>query len=140
MIKPALWQSFDSKPLRFIVTGGWNTAFAYISLALLYYLFSKTIHYMVIMVFATIVNITNAYICHKLFVFKTKGNVIKEYLRYYVVYSVPIGIGFIFFPVCIEVLKMNFYVAQALLTFITMFIAYFGHKHVSFKGNNKREE
>jgi putative flippase GtrA len=128
-----LQRAYNSQLLRFLITGGWNTAFSYISLAFLYYLFSGRIHYMVIMVFASIINITCAYVCHKLFVFKTKGNYLKEYLRYYFVYSVPIGLGFIFFPICIEILKMNFYVVQALLTFITVIISYFGHKHVSFK-------
>jgi putative flippase GtrA len=132
-LRVTLQQAYNSQPIRFLFAGGWNTAFSYISLAFLYYLFSSTIHYMVIMVFATIVNITNAYICHKLFVFKTKGNIIKEYFRYYLVYSVPIGVGFVFFPVCIEVLKMNFYVTQALLTFFTVVISYFGHKKVSFR-------
>ncbi len=133
MIRVGLPRAYNSKPLRFIITGGWNFTFSYITLALLYYLFSKRIHYMIIMAFATIINITNAYICHKFFVFKTEGNYLKEYLRYYVVYSVPIAIGFISFPFCIEILKMNFYVTQALLTFITMTISYFGHKHVSFR-------
>jgi len=124
---------YDSKPLRFLVTGGWNTAFSYISLASLYYLLSAKMHYMVIMVIATIINITNAYICHKLFVFKTKGNYIREYIRYYAVYAVPAGLSFLFFPFCIEVLKINFYFTQAILTFVTVFISYFGHKHVSFR-------
>lgn len=99
----------------------------------MYYFFSNRIHYLVIMVLATIINITNAFICHKFFVFKTKGNYLREYLRYYVVYSVPIGISLISFPFCIEILKINFYVTQALLTLITVIISYFGHKHVSFK-------
>lgn len=85
------------------------------------------------MVFATVINITNAYICHKFLVFKTKGNYIKEYMRYYVIYSVPIGLGFVFLPFSIEILKLNFYVAQAILTLITVIISYFGHKHVSFR-------
>lgn len=88
---------------------------------------------MFIMVIGTIINITNAFICHKFFVFKTKGNYVREYLRYYVVYSVPIGMGFVFFPLCIEVLKMNFYVIQAMLTFFTVIISWFGHKHISFR-------
>lgn len=88
---------------------------------------------MFIMVIGTIINITNAFICHKVFVFRTKGNYIKEYLRYYVVYAVPTALGFIFFPFCIEVLKMNFYVTQAILTFITVIISWFGHKHISFR-------
>ena len=132
-IRAALQKGYNSKPLRFLVIGGWNTAFAYISLAILYYLLSDKIHYMIIIGFSGIINITNAYICHKFFVFKTRGNYLKEYLRYYVIYSVPIGIGLVFFPFCIEILKMNFYVTQALLTFLTVIISYFGHKHVSFR-------
>lgn len=131
-------QISNSQPLRFLVTGGWNTAFSYISLALLYYFFSKRMHYMVILVIGAVINITNAYICHKFFVFRTKGNYVREYLRYYVVYSVPMALGFIAFPVCIELFKMNFYVTQALLTVITVLISYFGHKHISFKGDSYR--
>ena len=133
IISEAVRNAYASKPVRFIVAGSYNTAFAYVLLAVLYYFFSNKVHYIFILVFSTIVNITNAYIIHKLFVFKTKGNYLKEYLRYYVVYSVPIGLGFIFFPFCIEILKMNFYIAQALITFITVIISYHGHKHVSFK-------
>ncbi|HWR58819.1 MAG TPA: GtrA family protein [Thermodesulfovibrionales bacterium] len=133
MISRSLRQTCNSQLSRFLITGGWNTIFSYISLALMYYFFSNRIHYLVIMVLATIINITNAFICHKFFVFKTKGNYLREYLRYYVVYSVPIGISLISFPFCIEILKINFYVTQALLTLITVIISYFGHKHVSFK-------
>jgi len=133
LITALLRPAYNSKPLRFLVTGGWNTAFSYISLALLYYLLSDKIHYIIILAFSGVINISNAYICHKFFVFKTKGNYLKEYLRYYVVYSVPLAMGFIFFPVSIEILKINFYAAQALLTLITVIISYFGHKHISFR-------
>lgn len=133
MISSALQRVNDSRPLRFLIVGGFNTVFSYMLLALLYHLFSERIHYMAIVVFASILNITQAYICHKFFVFKTKGNYIMEYLRYYVVYAVPMILSFIFFPFCIEVVKMNFYLTQALLTFITVIISYFGHKHVSFR-------
>lgn len=133
MISQVVRNAYASKPIRFLIAGGWNTAFAYILLAVLYYFFSNEVHYMFILVFCTIVNVTNAYIIHKFFVFKTKGNYIREYIRYYLVYSVPIGLGFISFPLCIEILKMNFYITQALLTFVTVIISYFGHKHVSFR-------
>jgi len=133
LIKAAQKQLYDSQPLRFLITGGWNTVFSYALLAFMYYTLSEKLHYIVIMVAASVISITNAYICHKFFVFKTKGNYLKEYIRYYVVYAVPLGLSFIFFPFCIEVLRMNFYLTQAILTVITVFISYFGHKHVSFR-------
>jgi putative flippase GtrA len=135
LIRTALHRAYNSTSMRFLVAGGWNTAFGYASLAVLYYLFSDKIQYMFLIVFSTVLNITNAYICHKFFVFKTKGNYIREYLRYYVIYSIPIGMAFVLLPFCIEVLGMNFYVTQALLTVATVFISYFGHKHVSFRPN-----
>jgi putative flippase GtrA len=138
LIRTALHRAYNSTPLRFLIAGGWNTAFGYASLALLYYLFSDKIQYLILIAFSTILNITNAYICHKFFVFRTKGNYLKEYLRYYVVYSIPIGLAFVLFPFCIEVLGMNFYVVQAILTFITVITSYFGHKHVSFRQGGKQ--
>lgn len=133
MIRKAFRLDYNSKPIRFVIVGGWNTVFGYVSFALLYYLFSHRIHYLFLMIFSSILSITNAYICHKFFVFKTKGNYVKEYLRYYIIYSVPMAIGFISFPFCIEILKMNFYVTQAILTLITVIISWFGHKHISFR-------
>ncbi len=133
MTRTALHRAYNSTSLRFLVAGGWNTAFGYASLAILYYLFSDKIQYLFLIVFSTILNITNAYLCHKFFVFKTKGNYLKEYLRYYVVYSVPIGIALVLFPFCIEILGMNFYFTQAILTLFTAIVSYFGHKNVSFR-------
>ena len=135
MIRSTIQRAFNSTSVRFLIAGGWNTAFGYASLALLCYLFSPKVQYLFLIVISTIFNITNAYLCHKFFVFKTKGNYVEEYLRYYVVYSVPIGLGFVVFPMCIEVLKMNFYVTQAILTVVTVIISYFGHLHVSFREN-----
>jgi putative flippase GtrA len=128
-----LERAFNNRPLRFLISGGWNTAFAYLSLAALYYFLSEKIHYMAIIVFSAVLNITQAYIVHKFFVFKTRGNYLREYLRYYVVYAVPTGLGLIIFPFCIEVLRMNFYLVQVLLTFTSVVISYFGHKRISFK-------
>ena len=133
MINTTLLRAYNSRPLRFLITGGWNTAFSYISMAVLYYFFSAKFHYMVIVISASIINITQAYITHKFIVFKTRGNYLKEYLRYYVVYAVPLGLSFLFFPVFIDFLKINFYVTQAILTFFTVIISWFGHKNISFR-------
>jgi putative flippase GtrA len=84
------------------------------------------------MIAATILNVTNAFIGYRFIVFKSKGNLIREYFRFYLVYAVPIGLGFIGFPICLELLKMNPYFAQAVLMVITIAISYFGHKYITF--------
>jgi putative flippase GtrA len=126
-------QALQDRRLRFLIAGGWNTVFGYTSFAVLYWLLSRRIHYLVILVGVAVINITMAFFTHKFFVFRTRGNYVREYLRYYVVYAVPVGIGFIAFPFCIEFLHMNAYLTQLLITGITVVMSYFGHKHVTFR-------
>jgi putative flippase GtrA len=75
--------------------------------------------------------VTNAYICHKLFVFRTKGNYLREYLRFYAVYSVQIIINYIALPILIK-LEMSAYLAQGLIIGVTTAGTYLGHKYISF--------
>jgi putative flippase GtrA len=121
------------EPLRYLIAGGWNTLFGYSTFAALYWLLSPRVHYAAIMIASTVVNVTMAYLSYKLFVFRTKGNWLREYARFYAVYAVPIGLGFVLLPFLIEVFRMNAYLAQALVVGITVVISYFGHKHVSFR-------
>jgi len=123
----------DRQELRYLVAGGWNTLFGYSSFALLYYLFAGRVHYAVIMVASTIINVTMAYVSYKVFVFRTPGNYLREYLRFYAVYAVPIGLGFVLLPLLVETTHLNMYLAQAIVTLITVVISYLGHKHVSFR-------
>lgn len=117
---------------RFLVAGGWNTVFSYLVFSGLYYFFSATCHYMVILTIATGLGVTNAYICHKFFVFRTEGNYLREYLRFYAVYSVQIIINYIALPILIK-LGMSAYLAQGLIIGVTTIGTYFGHKHISFR-------
>jgi putative flippase GtrA len=126
---------FGSQPLRYLVVGGWNTLFGYVSFASLYYIFSPVIHYLLIMVMSTVINITNAYLFYKFLVFRTRGDYLREYLRFYAVYAVPIASSFILFPLAIEVMGMNPYLAQAGIVGLTIVVSYLGHKHISFRAD-----
>jgi putative flippase GtrA len=123
--------------IRFLLAGGWNTAFGYFSFAALYLLFADSIHYMILVIISNILSITNAFISYKFFVFKSKGPVIKEYLRFYLVYSFSIAAGLFAMPVMVEIFKVHPLIAQAAIIAATVIISYFGHKHFSFKGAHR---
>lgn len=124
---------FSMRLVRYLVTGGINTLLSYAVGASLFYILIDKIHYIIIMIISTIVNVTISYFNYKFIVFKTKGNYIREYLRFYIVYSVPIGFGFIAFPICYQALDMNPYLAQALIMAVTVIASYIGHKKISFR-------
>jgi putative flippase GtrA len=123
---------FSSQAIRFLFTGGWNTIFSYIVFSALYYFFGDQWHYMVILTISTVAGVTNAYICHKFFVFKTKGNYLREYFRFYVVYSVQIAVNYVSLPLLLKA-GMSPYLAMAVILGLTTLGTYFGHKHISFR-------
>ncbi len=81
--------------LRYVGVGVWNTFFGYLDYALFVFLFSHLLPqyllYLAVVIaslVSTPINITMAYFGYKLFVFRTKGNYLIEWLRCFAVYGV----------------------------------------------------
>ena len=128
--------------LRYLVVGGWNTAFGYGVFAGFNYLLTGVIPYpyMVANVLGYVVSITTAYLAYKVFVFKTKGNYLREYLRTYVVYGASCLTSLAMLPVCVLLVRLVYpnpklapYIAQAVVMPVVVAMSYFGHKKFSFK-------
>ena len=122
----------DSKQIKYIIVGIWNTFFSYAAFVMLYYLLNVSVHYMAILVLSQIVGLTNAYICYKVFVFKTKGNIVREYLRFYVVYGTTFVVNLALIALFVEILTLNPVVSQGVIAFIVVIMAYIGHDRFSF--------
>lgn len=120
--------------INYLFVGVWNTIFGYCFFALLYILFSAKIHYLILFIISNIFSITNAYVGYKLFVFKTKGNIIREYSRFYLIYGFSIIINIICLPLLVEVLRINPLAAQAIILIFNVIISFTGHKHFTFGG------
>ena len=116
----------------YLTVGGWNTVFGIGFYALAYLWLKDYINYLFLLIPCNIIAITNAYLCYKLFVFRTRGNWLREYLRFYVIYgfSMVIGMGLVAFGV--QVFTLHPIVAQALATGVTIVASFFGHKNISF--------
>jgi len=122
----------NRRKIRYVAVGVWNTVFSYVAFVFLYYLLNDLMHYMLILVLSQIVGLTNAYICYKLFVFKTKGNIVREYLRFYVVYGTTFIVNLILIALFVEGMAMNPVLAQGMIAIIVVTMAYFGHSRFSF--------
>lgn len=117
---------------RYVVTGVWNSAFGYGVFVLLLAAFSSRVHYLVLAVLSNVLAISNAYIVHKLFVFQTKGNYLREYLRYYVVYGASALGGLALLAGLASGLGVNVYLAQAAVLGLQALLTFAGHQRFSF--------
>lgn len=118
---------------RFAVTGVWNTLFGILAYAALYEWLKDSVNYLVLLVPGNILAITNAFICHKLFVFKTRGNLLREYFRFYVVYGGTALLGFALMFILVDGFGFNPVLAQVLCVPIAVSLSYFSHRNYSFR-------
>lgn len=123
----------DGRQIRYVIIGLWNTVFSYAAFILIYYLTVDSLHYMVVLVLSQIVGLTNAYICYKVFVFKTRGNIIREYFRFYIVYGTTFIVNLALIALFVELLEFNPVISQGIIAFVVVVMAYVGHSRFSFK-------
>lgn len=127
--------------VRYLLVGGWNTLFGYGVFAALTYVLTPWLPaaYMFASVLGMVIAITVSFFGYKLVVFRTKGNLLKEYFRCYVVYGTTNLIGLGLLPILVYLLKWlgvrelySPYIAGAILTAGTVVVSFFGHKNFTF--------
>ena len=129
---------------RYLAVGIWNTAFAYASFALFTALLDRYMpaSYMAGAVLSALLNITVAFLGYKWFVFKTKGNYIREWWRCLMIYSGSIILGLALLPPTVLVVgyitgnqRAAPYIAGAFLMGVQVILSFLGHKKFSFKSH-----
>jgi putative flippase GtrA len=84
-------------------------------------------------IISSIISISISFTTYKIYVFKTSGNWLREYLKAYVVYGLTAFISIAILWLFIEKIKMSIWIAQGLTVVFTVFISYLGHNRYTFK-------
>jgi putative flippase GtrA len=127
--------------IRYLAVGACNTIFGYGSFALLTLILTPLFSYgyVIASLLANLFGITFAFLGYKWFVFKTRGNYLKEWVRCLGVYagsmilsaaSLPFVVGFIRRQPGHE--RSAPYIAGALVLVFSIVFSFFGHRHISF--------
>jgi putative flippase GtrA len=122
-----LWQ-----PFTYLAVGGWNTLFGLGLFWLAYRSLGPTVNYLVLLAGCNLLAITNAFVCYKVLVFRTRGNWWREYIRFWAVYGVSTLIGLGIVALLVQVLGMAPVTANFLATGVVIVGGFIGHKRVSF--------
>ncbi|MBT8604109.1 GtrA family protein [Polynucleobacter paneuropaeus] len=126
-----------NQKLRYFIVGIANTIFGYTLSLILYKNLRNEINLLSILIFGNIIAITEAYIAYKIFVFKTKGNWLYEYIKSYLVYgsSAIIGISLTFFLV--NGIELPFWIAQAISILLCVIFSFIANSKFTFREKNK---
>lgn len=127
---------------RYLLVGVWNTAFAYGTFVLFTALLDRYMpaSYMAASLLSSLLNITVSFLGYKWFVFKTKGNYLKEWVRCVTVYSGSIVLGLALLPPAVFLVSYLTgnpgtapYIAGALVLGVQVVLSFLGHRTFSFK-------
>ena len=127
---------------RYLLVGAWNTLFAYGSYAALTALLTPHIPhaYVLAAVLANLLAITFSYLNYKWFIFKTKGNYVREWIRCLAVYGGGSLFGIIILPVLVFLIRRFTpmyasapYLAGAIIAASTIVVSFTGHKNFTFR-------
>lgn len=124
-----------SKFTRYLIVGAANTAIGYSIYAALTYFFStySEYGYWFALIVGNVLSITIAFLNQKYFVFKTKGQHIKEFSKCCVVYGSSMLLGLVLVPFLKEICGFDPYTAGAIFVGISTFISFYGHLKFSFR-------
>ncbi len=136
----------ERQVLRYLLAGGWNSLFGYGCYAGFVALYSRVLgpRYLpltvdIASVTATPFGVTMSFLTYKLFVFRTEGNYLREWLKCFIVYGSATIPGLFALPVVTRLLQavprlhgMAAYMAGAIVMGFTTIYTYLAHKNFSF--------
>jgi len=79
-----------------------------------------------------VLSVLFAFVMHRRFVFRVRGHVLRDLLRFWSVYLTAAAINFVALPVLVE-LGVHRIPAQVMIVAFNTLLSYFGHRHFSFR-------
>ena len=146
--------------IRYLIAGACNTLFGLCNALAMTRLFvvlepsQPKLMGSAAMLCASFLSIAFSFLTYKWFVFKTRGNYVREYLKSLLVYLPSIAINTLAVaPLSVALNSVNapiesmtkisggsVFLASALLVGSTFVLSFFGHKHVSFRSASNSED
>ena len=125
------WCKIPDK-IRFLIIGAINAGISYVIFAVAVYLIGEQ-YYQVCAALQWILSSFISFTNQKVFVFCTKGNWIKEYLRCCMTWLVSYLLNALILEVFVKYIDINVYLAQFLAIFTVSVVTYVLFKYFEFR-------
>lgn len=128
-----LLRIIKDRRVAFLIVGVVNTVVGFGWFALFEVTVGRIWGYMVTLLFAHIASVLCAFVLYRRFVFRVRGHVWTDLVRFEMVYLTALGINAVLLPILVEFAHLQPIVAQALIVFVTTLVSYIGHSRFSFR-------
>lgn len=123
----------NKRKINYLLVGFANTVIGYVIGVATYRFLDSTLGIIWVGIISSILSITVSFATYKIFVFKTKGMWLEEYIKAFLVYgsTAIIGVGLLWGLV--DIMNISIWIAQAITMGITFIVSYMGHAKFTFK-------
>jgi putative flippase GtrA len=128
--------SWRNEKLRFLAVGLWNTGFAYAALIALHLLLEGRVHYLLISISAHFIAVTNAFICQRVWVFRSNAPWLAAYLRFNLVQLFVLAFGLGGVALTVEALHFAPLFGQLLVMSAVVVLSYLLSRNYIFKAQS----
>lgn len=125
------WCEIPDK-IRFLFIGGMNAAISYVIFALALWLLGE-VHYQACVILQWTLSSVFSYFNQKFFVFCTRGNYMKEYLKCCSTWAVSYLLNVIILELLVRFAIKNVYVSQFISIFLVSVVTYVLFKYFAFR-------
>ncbi len=125
------WCSLPDK-LRFLFVGGVNASFSYIIFAIAVYLIGQE-HYQICVALQWSISSVFSFVNQKFFVFCSKGNWLKEYLKCCTTWVVSYAFNAVILEIIVRYITKNVYVGQIASILLAAVVTYILFKYYAFR-------
>ena len=129
------WCKIPDK-IRFLFIGGVNAAISYIIFAIALYILGDK-NYQACVILQWTISSVFSYFNKKFFVFCTKGNYLKEYLKCCSTWAVSYLLNVIILELLVRFAIKNVYLSQFISIFLVSVVTYVLFKYFAFKTHKK---
>lgn len=121
------------KNISFLLVGGFNTIFGYLSSLIIYYYLNIYFNIIIIGVIINFVNISFSFFTYKIFVFKnSQQNWIIQYLKSFMTYGFITLVNISLMAFMVEFLAVKFWIVATILTIASPLLLYLLHNNFTF--------
>lgn len=118
--------------MRFLIIGSVNAGISYIIYAICVLIFG-TQHYQLCVTLQWVLSSFTSYFNQKFFVFCTKGNYVKEYLKCCSTWAVSYILNVVILEIMVRYLIKNVYISQFICLFLVSIATYILFKFFAFR-------
>ncbi len=131
--KGPLLRHIRDQRIAFVLVGVANTVIGTAWFILFQHLIEDRASYMAVLLCAHVAAVLCAFILYRYLVFRVRGHVLRDLVRFEMVNLTSLGVNAVMLPLLVEVLHWPVLFSQLMITGITMLVSFFGHRGFSFR-------